>query len=84
MLTRRDKFEEYGGFSEKYITSEDFFLARMYNPQKFRIINHYFGQDSRRFKKMGYFGMAAYLIKNFINRNNKKYWDRLDGTKYWN
>jgi glycosyltransferase involved in cell wall biosynthesis len=84
MLTRRDKFEEYGGFSEKYITSEDFFLSRMYNPQKFRIINHYFGQDSRRFKKMGYFGMAAYLIKNFINRNNKKYWDRLDGTKYWN
>jgi glycosyltransferase involved in cell wall biosynthesis len=84
MLTRRDKFEEYGGFSEKYTTSEDFFLSRMYNPQKFRIINHYFGQDSRRFKKMGYFGMAAYLIKNFINRNNKKYWDRLDGTKYWN
>lgn len=84
MLTRRDKFEEYGRFSEKYTTSEDFFLSRMYNPRKFRIIDHYFGQDSRRFKKMGYFGMAAYLIKNFINRNNKKYWDRLDGTKYWN
>jgi hypothetical protein len=56
----------------------------MYSPEKFEIINHYFGQDSRRFKKMGYFGMAAYLIKNFINRNNKEYWDRLDGTKYWN
>jgi glycosyltransferase involved in cell wall biosynthesis len=83
MLTRKDKFEEYGGFPDKYITSEDFFLSRLYDPQKFRIINHYFGQDSRRFKKMGYFGMAAYLIKNFINRNNKKYWDKLDGTKYW-
>lgn len=84
MLTRKDKFEEYGGFPENYTTSEDFFLSRMYSPQKFEIINHYFGQDSRRFKKMGYFGMATYLIKNFINRNNKKYWDRLDGTKYWN
>jgi hypothetical protein len=82
-LTRRDKFEEYGGFPEKYTTSEDFFLSRMYDPKKFKITEHYFGQDSRRFKKMGYFGMAAYLIKNFINRNNKKYWDQLDNTKYW-
>ncbi len=84
MLTRRSKFEEYGGFSDRYITSEDFFLSRMYDKKKFRIIDHYFGQDSRRFKKMGYFGMALYLLKNFVNRNNKRYWDRLDHTKYWN
>ena len=84
MLTRREKFEELGGFPEKTVTSEDYFLSRMYSPKKFKIVNHYFGQDSRRFKKMGYFGMAAYLIKNFINRNNKQYWDRLDSSKYWN
>jgi glycosyltransferase involved in cell wall biosynthesis len=84
MLTRRDKFEEYGGFPEKTATSEDYFLSRMYSPKKFKILNHYFGQDSRRFKKMGYFGMAAYLIKNFVNRNNKQYWDKLDSSKYWN
>ena len=84
MLTRRDKFEELGGFPEKTVTSEDYFLSRMYSPKKFKIVNHYFGQDSRRFKKMGYFGMAKYLIKNFINRNNKQYWDRLDSSKYWN
>ena len=83
MLTRRDKFEELGGFPEKTVTSEDYFLSRMYSTKKFRIAGHYFGQDSRRFKKMGYFGMATYLIKNFINRNNKKYWDKLDGSKYW-
>ena len=84
MLTRRDKFEELGGFPEKTVTSEDYFLSRMYSPKKFSIVNHYFGQDSRRFKKMGYFGMATYLIKNFINRNNKRYWDSLDSSKYWN
>jgi len=84
MLTRRDRFEEYGGFPEKTVTSEDYFLSRMYSPKKFKIANHYFGQDSRRFKKMGYFGMGAYLIKNFINRNNKTYWDNLDSSKYWN
>ena len=83
MLTRRDKFEELGGFPEKTVTSEDYFLSRMYSPKKFKIVNLYFGQDSRRFKKMGYFGMATYLIKNFINRNNKSYWDKLDSSKYW-
>lgn len=84
MLTRRDRFEEFGGFPEKFSTSEDYFLSRKYSPKKFRIIKHYFGQDSRRFKKMGYFGMATYLVKNFVNRNNKKYWDSLDSSKYWN
>jgi len=83
MLTRRDRFEEYGGFPEQFSTSEDFFLSRKYSPKKFRIIRHHFGQDSRRFKKMGYMGMAKYLVKNFVNRNNKAYWDKLDSSKYW-
>ena len=83
MLTRKDKFKEYGGFSEKYGTSEDFFLSKMYDPKKFKLVKHYFGQDSRRFQKMGYFGMAWYLIKNFWNRNNEKYWDEIDYSRYW-
>jgi glycosyltransferase involved in cell wall biosynthesis len=83
MLTRRDRFEELGGFPEQMSTSEDFFLSRMYSPRKFRIMGHHFGQDSRRFKKMGYMGMAKYLVKNFVNRNNKDYWDKLDNSKYW-
>lgn len=84
MLTRKDKFDEYGGFPENLVTSEDFFLSRKYSPKKFRIIKHHCGQDSRRFKKMGYFGMGKYVVKNFINRNNKQYWDSLDSSKYWN
>ena len=83
MLTRRDRFEEFGGFAAKYGTSEDFFLSKMYDPKKFRLVNHYFGQDSRRFQKMGYFGMVIYLIKNFWNRNNLAYWDNADYSKYW-
>ena len=84
MLTRRDRFEEFGGFPEKFSTSEDYFLSRKYSPKKFKIVKHYFGQDSRRFKKMGYLGMGQYLVKNFINRNNQAYWDKLDSSKYWN
>jgi glycosyltransferase involved in cell wall biosynthesis len=83
MLTRRDKFEQFGGFAEKYGTSEDFFLSKMYDPKKFKLVKHYFGQDSRRFKKMGYFGMVWYLIRNFWNRNNDAYWKQLDYSKYW-
>jgi len=83
MLTRRDRFEEHGGFPEQFSTSEDYFLSRKYSPKKFRIVRHHFGQDSRRFKKMGYMGMATYLVKNYINRNNKAYWDKLDSSKYW-
>ena len=83
MLTRTDKFWEYGGFSEKHGTSEDFFLSKQYDPKKFKLMKHYVGQDSRRFELMGYFGMAWYLIKNFWNRNNDNYWDRLDYSKYW-
>jgi len=83
MLTRRDRFEEFGGFPEKTVTSEDYFLSRMYSPKKFKIVDHYFGQDSRRFKKMGYFGMGWYLVKNFVNRNNPAYWDKMDSSKYW-
>jgi len=84
MLTRRSKFEEFGGFAEKFGTSEDFFLSKMYDAKKFKIVNHYLGQDSRRFQKMGYFGMTFYLIKNFLNRNNIKYWQQADYSKYWN
>jgi len=83
MLTRKDRFEELGGFPEQFSTSEDFFLSRKYSPRKFRILRHHFGQDSRRFKKMGYLGMAKYLVKNFVNRNNKAYWDSLDSSRYW-
>jgi len=84
MLTRRDRFWEFGGFSENLSTSEDYFLSKQYSPHKFRLLPHYFGQDSRRFKKMGYFGMAVYLVQNFINRNNSAYWQKSHHNKYWN
>jgi glycosyltransferase involved in cell wall biosynthesis len=84
MLTRRDRFEQFGGFPEQFLIAEDYFLSKKYSPRKFKIMPHYFGQDSRRFKKMGYFGMAACLIRNFINRNNSAYWHRSDSSRYWN
>jgi hypothetical protein len=80
---KKDKFDEFEGFPEQFTTSEDFFLSSKYDVKKFRIINHYYGQDSRRFKKMGYFGMAWYMIKNFINLKNPSYWKKTIHNKYW-
>ena len=83
LLTRKDKFYEHGKFPCKYPTSEDFHLSRKYDPKKFKIAKHYFGQDSRRFKKMGYLGMSVYLIKNFLFKDNYNYWNNIDEKRYW-
>ena len=83
LLTRKDKFYEHGKFPCKYPTSEDFHLSRKFDPKKFRIAKHYFGQDSRRFKKMGYLGMSIYLIKNFLFKDNYNYWNNIDEKRYW-
>lgn len=83
MLTRRDRFQQLGGFAEDLSTSEDYFLSRQYSVSKFSIMRHHCGQDSRRFRKMGYTGMAKYLINNFLNRNNAAHWHTIRHDRYW-
>jgi len=68
-------------FNEEYHHSEDFGLSKKYNPRKFKIFEHYVGQDDRRFKKMGYLGMVKLLIKSFFNRKNEEYFKKDIG--YW-
>ena len=81
-LTRRSKFEEVGGFPNKYETSEDYILSQQYDPKKFMIIDHYFGQDERRFTKLGYLGMIWYMTVNFFNRNNLTHFEKAN-VNYW-
>ena len=80
-LTRTDKFREYGQFDETLQHSEDYVLSRKYDKRKFRISKHFYGQDNRRFKKLGYFGMAKIVLKGYINRNNINYFRKDIG--YW-
>jgi glycosyltransferase involved in cell wall biosynthesis len=82
-LTRRSMFEVFGGFPNKYDTSEDYILSKQYDSTKFKIVNHYFGQDERRFKKLGYLGMLWYMTVNFFNRNNLAYFEKTT-VNYWN
>jgi glycosyltransferase involved in cell wall biosynthesis len=81
-LTRRSTFEQLGGFPSKYDTSEDYILSKQYSPKKFKIVNHYFGQDERRFKKLGYLGMIRYMAVNFFNRNNLEHFEKAK-VNYW-
>lgn len=82
-LTRKDKFDELGGFPNKYETSEDYILSKQYDPKKFMIVDYYFGQDERRFTKLGYTGMIWYMMVNFFNRNNLKHFEKAK-VNYWN
>jgi hypothetical protein len=81
-LTRRSMFEAFGGFPNKYDTSEDYILSKQYDAKKFKIVNHYFGQDERRFKKLGYLGMLWYMIINFFNRHNLQHFEKAK-VNYW-
>lgn len=81
-LTRRDVFNFMGGFPNKYETSEDYILSKQYNAREFKIGNHYFGQDERRFKKLGYIGMLKYMIVNFFQRHNLEHFEKAK-VDYW-
>lgn len=81
-LTRTDKFKELGMFDETLNNSEDYHLSKQYNPKKFRIGKMKYGQDDRRFKKMGYIGMLKLMILNYIHRNNIEWFKNDIG--YWN
>jgi glycosyltransferase involved in cell wall biosynthesis len=80
-LTKTCVFNELGGFDETLKHSEDYWLSKQYNPKKFRITAHCVGQDDRRFKKMGYFGMIKLLINGFLNKDNKKFFQQ--DVNYW-
>ena len=55
-------------FDEQVTTSEDYLLSKKYSKNKFHISKKYYGQDNRRFKKMGYFKMIKLLLDNYKNR----------------
>jgi glycosyltransferase involved in cell wall biosynthesis len=80
MVDRR-VFKLIGGFDETLNHSEDYALSKKFHPENFKISNHYVGQDDRRFKKMGYFGMIRLLVKGYQNRNNQDFFKKDVG--YW-
>jgi glycosyltransferase involved in cell wall biosynthesis len=81
MCISKNKFKELGGFDETALHCEDYLLSKQINHKKFKILNKYIYTDDRRFKKMGYWGMIKYFIKNIFKRNNKEYFKK--DINYW-
>ena len=80
-MISRSRFLSLRGFDEEVKHSEDYLLSKKIPKNKFKILNSYIGQDDRRFKKMGYFVFFWFLIKNYMNRNNREWFTNDVG--YW-
>lgn len=84
MLMKYEDFIKHGMFNEMSTNSEDFLFSQNFHPSEFGVSKHfYIGQDDRRFKKIGYFGMFKHLVVNFSNylRFGKDYFNK--PTEYW-
>jgi len=80
-MIKKDVFDRLGGFDETLMHCEDYFLSKQINKSKFVILNQYVYTDDRRVKKMGYFKLIIYFIKNILKRNNKEFFKKDIG--YW-
>lgn len=81
MAIRKSEFVELGGFDVTVHQSEDYLLSRKIPKARFNILNSYVGQDDRRFRRMGYFGMIRMLISNYINRDDEEHFRK--NINYW-
>lgn len=81
--THSSDFKRFGMFNEKSDNSEDFLFSQNYKPTEFHTLNHYIGQDDRRFKKMGYIGMGWHLIRNLTYYMINGRTEFIKKSKYW-
>lgn len=81
MMMSMSSFRYNGGFQEDLLHCEDYFLSKKIEPHKFGVVDGFIWTDNRRFKKMGYWGMVKYMIKNIYKRNNESYFKKDIG--YW-
>ena len=82
MAIRKSVFDELGGFDETIHQSEDYLLTRKILKSRFKILPYYIGQDDRRFKKMGYFGMIRMMANNYFHRKDENHFRK--NINYWN
>lgn len=79
----KKEFVKYGMFNEKSDNSEDFLFSQNFKPSEFGVLNHFIGQDNRRFKKMGYIGMGLHLLRNLIRYMINGRTEFTKKSKYW-
>lgn len=81
MMVNTEKARILGGFPEWAMHCEDYLLSSKFKNCKFTVLNGYVYSDDRRFKKMSYWEMIKYFIKNIKMRNNEDYFKK--DVNYW-
>jgi len=81
MMVNTEKAKLLGGFPEWAMHCEDYLLSSKFKNSKFTILDGYVYSDDRRFKKMTYWQMIKYFIKNIKMRNNEDYFKK--DVNYW-
>jgi len=82
MLFKTNTFNKLGGFNEEAKLAEDYLLSKQIKPKRFKIINTTVFTSPRRFENKGVLYMLRLMIKSFLNRNNKQFFN--DDNTYWN
>jgi len=80
-LVKTDIGKKLGGFPTDALHCEDYLFSKKFNRKKAGVINSSIYTDNRRFKKMGYFNMIKYVLKNTFMRNDDNYFKK--NINYW-
>lgn len=81
MMFDRRRFWELGGFDEKILYAEDYWLSKHVSPARFAIIRGGAFTSNRRFRKMGHGKIACMFLRTALNSWNRSYF--LRDHKYW-
>jgi len=81
MLVKTNVFNYYGGFNEEAKVAEDYLFSKQIKPNKFYISKSVVYTPPRRFENKGVLYMMRLMIKSFLNRNNKQFFN--DDNTYW-
>lgn len=80
-LFDRERFNELGGFDERVLYAEDYFLSKNVAGDRFGIVPGYVFTTNRRFKKMGYFKFIRLFIKTVVNSHDDAFF--FQDHRYW-
>lgn len=81
MMFDRQKFIELGGFNERVLYAEDYFLTRNLQPSKFGILPGFVRTSNRRFQQMGRIRFIGLFLRTVMNSGNENYFFENHG--YW-
>lgn len=80
-MFERERFFELGGFDERVLYAEDYFLSRKIDRKRFGVVPGWISTTDRRFKRMGHFRFIGLFIKTVANSGNDAYF--FQDHRYW-